>query len=430
MQLETEKIEFKEIATDSIIKTVIAFANTSGGDILVGINDAGQTTPLADVDASYARITNCIRDAIAPDVTMFVRYTFENDGIIRIKVEEGSYKPYYIKSKGLKPSGVYVRQGATSAQASSEQIRQMIKNADGNSFEELRSLEQELTFSACEKIFRNKQIEFAEDKFNILGIRNHAQGLYTNLGLLLSDQCIHSIKVAVFADEQNTVFRDRKEFMGSVFEQMEETFAYLQLCNKNRSVIKGLSRTDYWDYPQDAIRETLINAIIHRDYSFSGSILINVNDKNIECVSIGGLLPGLHMEDIRNGISQLRNLRLADIFHRLNFIESYGTGIRRIFSLYANAEVKPEITIAPNSFKITLPNLNNSKPSQILQQNITPQMQIMLTCISENPNIADDELLQILGIKQSRLYALVNQMRKAGLVELSGRGNSKKYIIV
>ena len=430
MDYETERLEFKEIATNDINKEVVAFANTEGGVVLVGVNKAGELSPLVDIDDTYTRITNSIRDAIAPDVTIFVKYTLENNEVIRIEVGEGSYKPYYLKAKGLKPTGVYIRQGTSSVQASSEQIRQMIKNADGDVFEELRSLEQELTFNLCEKIFGEYKIDFNEEKFNVLGIRNHAQGLYTNLGLLLSDQCAHSIKVAVFTDEQNTIFRDRKEFTGSIFEQMEDAFDYLQLCNQNRSVIDGLSRADYWDYPKDAIREALINAIIHRDYSFSGSILINVNERCIEFISIGGLLPGLLTEDIRNGISQLRNRNLADIFHRMNFIESYGTGIRRIFSFYTDYTQKPEITVTANSFKLVLPNINAISNLSEQTQTITPQMQNMLNYILKDPDITDEELQNALGVKQSRLYILANQMKSAGLIKITGRGESKKYHII
>jgi len=430
MKYETERLEFKKIATDDIIKEVVAFANTEGGVILVGVNKSGQLSPLVDIDDAYTRVTNSIRDAIAPDVTIFVKYTLENNEVIRIEVGEGSYKPYYLKAKGLKPTGVYVRQGTSSVQASPEQVRQMIKNADGDVFEELRSLEQALTFNTCGKIFGEYKIDFSEEKFNVLGIRDHAQGLYTNLGLLLSDQCAHSIKVAVFTDEQNTIFRDRKEFTGSIFEQMEDAYDYLRLCNRNRSVINGLSRTDYWDYPKDAIREALINAIIHRDYSFSGSILININEQYMEFISIGGLLPGLLTEDIRNGISQLRNRKLADIFHRMNLIESYGTGIRRIFSLYADYADKPEIAVTANSFKLVLPNMNAVGNLNEPTQAITPQMQKMLDCISINPDITDKELQDALGVKQSRLYILANQMKSAGLIKITGRGESKKYHII
>jgi len=431
MPHETEKLEFKAVSRDDIYKEVIAFANTDGDTLLIGINDAGEVEGLLDVDDTYTRVTNGIRDAIAPDVTIFVKYTLEDNQIIRIEIGEGSYKPYYLKTKGLKPSGVYVRQGSTSVPASPEQIRQMIKNADGDVYEELRSLEQELSFQYCTDIFKKHDIDFGEDKYNVLGIRNHTQDLYTNLGLLLSEQCAHTIKVAVFADEQNTVFRDRKEFTGSVLEQLEETFTYLQLCNKNESVIDGLTRKDYWDYPKAAIREALLNSITHRDYGFSGSIIINVNDSSMEFISIGGLLPGLSTEDIRSGISQLRNKKLAEVFHRLNFIEAYGTGIRRIFALYGDCPTLPSIDITPNSFKITLPNMNTSK-AQTSDSSVvvTPQMQTVLDYLNEHGLISDEEMLSLLGIKKTRLFELTKQMTGAGLIKVEGRGANKKITLM
>jgi len=433
MTYETEKLEFKITDSDKIYKSVIAFANTEGGMILVGVANSGEIEPLPDIDDVYTRITNGIRDGIAPDVTIFVKYTLENEGIIRIEISEGSYKPYYLKANGLKPSGVYVRQGASSVQASPEKIREMIKYADGDVFEELRSIEQKLTFLSCTNTFKSNGLEFGEGKFKILGIHNKGQGLYTNLGLLLSDQCPYSIKIAVFSDEQNTVFRDRKEFTGSVFTQMDEAFAYLQICNQNRSVIDGLTRTDHWDYPQEAIREALINALIHRDYSYSGPIIINVNEKYIEFISIGGLLPGLLPEDIRSGISQLRNRNLAEIFHRLHFIEAYGTGIRRILSLYTGYEETPDIVITTNSFKITLPNTNYAQERRIAPSVttpvISPQMRTILDCVGKNPRVSDGELQQILGIKRTRLYALISQMKRSGFIDVSGRGKEKIYLI-
>jgi len=430
MPHETEKLEFKSIATDDIYKEVVAFANTDGGTLLIGINETGETAPLADVDDTYTRVTNGIRDAIAPDVTIFVKYTLEDNRIIRIEIGGGAYKPYYLKSKGLKPSGVYIRQGASSVQASPEQIRQMIKNADGDVFEELRSMEQGLTFRYAAFAFAKRDTEFGKDKYNILGIRSHAQKLYTNLGLLLSDQCTHTVKVAVFADEQNTVFRDRKEFTGSVLEQLEETFNYLQLCNKNRSVIDGLARKDYWDYPKDAIREALLNALIHRDYGFSGSIIINVNDTRMEFISIGGLLTGITTEDIRNGISQLRNKKLAEVFHRLNFIEAYGTGIRRIFALYKNCAALPVIDVTKNSFKITLPNMNAVNVEAAASNgDITPQTQRVLDYLQKRREATDGDIQKLLGIKRTRSFTLLKQMSDAGLIKITGRGVNRKIAL-
>ena len=412
MQYENERMEYKSQLTDDIYKEVIAFTNTDGGVIYIGIDDQGNVTGIDNVDETYTRLTNGIRDAIQPDVTMFVRYVLQENKVIRIEVGEGSYKPYYLKGKGLKPAGVYVRQGATSVQASPEQIRQMIKDSDGDVFEEMRTVQQNLTFDEAAVAFKRYKVDFLEDKYIALGLR----------------------KIAVFNDESCTEFRDSKEFGGSIFKQFENSINYLALCNRTASTIKGVIRTDKQDYPEEAIREALLNALVHRDYSFSGSIIINVNDSKMEFISLGGLLPGLSTEDIRLGVSQPRNKKLAEIFHRLRLIESYGTGIRRIFKLYASCPVQPSIEATTNAFRIVLPNMNavsagteiaaESKPAAPV---ITPQMKIVLDYLKEYGEMRDEELQELLHIKKTRAYLLTRQMNEEGLIKVVGRGAEKTY---
>lgn len=437
MQYESERIEYKSRLIDDIFKEVIAFANTDGGVIYIGIDDQGNVTGIDDVDETYTRLTNGIRDAIQPDVTMFVRYVLQDNKVIRIEVGEGSYKPYYLKGKGLKPAGVYVRQGATSVQASPEQIRRMIKESDGDVFEEMRTLRQDLTFEESEAAFKRYKVAFSEEKFIALGLRNIHDDQYTNLALLLSDQCQHTTKIAVFGDTENITFKDAKEFGGSVFKQLDDSYAYLALCNRTASTFKGLERIDKFDYPEEAIREALLNALVHRDYSYSGSIIINVNDVCMEFISIGGLLPGLSAEDIRSGISQPRNRKLAEIFHRLRLIESYGTGIRKIYALYKDCPVQPRIEVTHNTFKLVLPNMNavsaeadreaEGKPAAPV---ITPQMKTVLDYLREYGEMSDEDLQELLNIKKTRAYLLARQMSENGLIEIVGRGTAKKYRLV
>lgn len=421
MNNENERIEYKREFVDDIAKEVIAFANTDGGEIYVGVNDDGTPAPLANTDDTYTRITNCVRDSVAPDVTMFTKYSL-NDGVIKVNVSEGSSKPYYLKSKGLKPSGVYIRQGASSVQASPEQIRQMIKLSDRDSYEEMRSLEQKLTFKSAAETFKKHNIPFSEDKYKALGIVNINDDLFTNLGLIVSDQCSHTIKAAVFADEDNTSFIDHREFGGSVFSQIENTFEYIMLNNKTRSIFSGIDRIDISDYPEAAIREALLNAAAHRDYGFSGSIIVNINSKCIDIISIGGLVPGLAEEDIMNGISQPRNRNLAEMFHRLKYIESYGTGIRKILSLYSDSAVKPSISITPNSFRITLPNRNCGKKAET---DLPMQYKAVIEFLNEHGSMTVEELQELLDIKQTRAFNLYKKMEKEGYVKVNGRGASK-----
>jgi len=429
MTLETENIEFKLKPTDDLYKEVIAFANTDGGVIYIGIDDKGNVIGIDDVDDSLTRITNGIRDAIMPDVTMFIKYSIQENGVVRINVGEGSYKPYYLKAKGLKPSGVFVRQGTSSVPASSEQIRAMIKESDGDVYESMRSMEQSLTFESAREAFSRYNIEFSEAKYRTLGITSQSDGLYTNLALIISDQCSHTTKVAVFADESNTSFRDSKEFGGSVFEQLDKAYAYLRLCNKTTATFEGLERIEKVDYPEEALREALLNALVHRDYSFSGSVIINVNDKEIEFISIGGLLPGLSADDIRSGISQPRNRQLADIFHRLRLIESYGTGIRKIYNLYKDCSEQPRIEVTANTFKIILPNMNlaYAKKSEV---KVTPQMKKILDYIEENGEITDFEIQELLDLKKTRAFTLAKQMQELRLIKAVGRGADKRYVPV
>lgn len=435
MIYESENVEYKSQMLEDIYKEVIAFANTEGGVIYIGIDDQGNLTGIDDVDETYTRLTNGIRDAIQPDVTMFVRYVLQDNTVIRIEVGEGSYKPYYLKAKGLKPTGVYVRQGASSVQASPDQIRSMIKDSDGDVFEEMRTMEQDLTFDESEKAFARYGVEFTEEKYIALGLRNLHDDQYSNLALLLSDQCQHTTKVAVFGDTDNLTFKDAKEFGGSIFKQLDDTYSYLSLCNRTTAVFKGLERIEKSDYPEEALREALLNALVHRDYSFSGSIIINVNDTGMEFISIGGLLPGLSADDIRSGISQPRNRKLAEIFHRLRLIESYGTGIRRIFSLYKDCTVQPKIQVTANTFKLILPNMNATE--QPIQEttpepmpsstSITPQMKIVLDYIAEYGEITDEELQELLNVKKTRAYLIARQMNENGLIKIEGRGIGKKY---
>lgn len=433
MQYESERIEYKSQMIEDLYREVIAFANSNGGVIYIGIDDQGNLTGIDNVDETYTRITNGIRDAIAPDVTMFVRYILQDNKVIQIEVGEGSYKPYYLKSKGMKPNGVYVRHGASSVQASPDQIRKMIKESDGDNFEASRCMEQELTFHAAETAFKQYGVEFSVEKYRALGITKN--DVFTNLALLLSDQCHHTIKVAVFKDEFCTEFRDSKEFGGSVFKQFEDVVNYLALCNKTVSTIKGLVRTDKQDYPEEVIREALLNALVHRDYSFSGSIIINVNDSKMEFISLGGLLPGLSTEDIRIGISQPRNKKLAEVFHRLRLIESYGTGIRRIFKLYENCPVQPSIEATTNAFRIVLPNMNatdtanEDTPATTGKSTaaIPPQVKTVMDYLAKYDEMTDEDLQELLNIKKTRAYQLARQMHENELIDIIGRGASKKY---
>lgn len=266
-----------------------------------------------------------------------------------------------------------------------------------------------------------------------MGIYDVERQLFTNLGLLASDQCTHTVKIAVFSDSENAVFLDRREFAGSVFTQLRQAFEYIMLNNRTVSTIQALDRYDMSDYPEEALREALINALMHRDYSFSGSIIININARQMEFISLGGLVSALNREDILNGISLSRNPRLSQLFFRLKHSEAYGTGLRRIFALYRDCPQQMSISVTENTFRLTLPNMNYAHEtvddvSEPAPRYVTEQMQTVLDHLSVHREAGEDALMELLNVKRTRTYLITRQMVDMGLLTIIGRGKHKKYV--
>ncbi|MDV0447646.1 hypothetical protein MsAg5_15560 [Methanosarcinaceae archaeon Ag5] len=358
---ENVTTEFKQEYSEEIKKCVVAFANTSGGVLYVGIDDKGNAIGLKDLDETMLQVSNAVRDSIKPDVTLFTNYEIESiDGVdvVKVTVQKGTASPYYLSGKGIRPEGIFIRQGASNVPATDTAILKMIKETDGEKYEDVRSLNQNLTFSDAEKEFKIRNIPFETTQKKTLKLMN-PDGIYTNLGLLLSDQCPFTVKAAYFQGTEKTVFKNRKEFSGSLFRQLNDVYDFIDWYNQTRAEIHGLYRVDNRDYPEEAVREALLNALIHRDYSVSGThVFVNIYDDRIEVISIGGLATGISQDDILMGVSICRNENLANVFYRLSLIEAYGTGMIKIMKNYGKYTVKPMVEITSNVFKITLPNMN------------------------------------------------------------------------
>lgn len=328
-------------------------------------------------EVSFLYPTNPLKnmhDAIKPDLTMFLHYeTLEEDGkkVVAVSIQRGTERPYYIAKKGLRPEGVYVRQGYSSVPATDPAIRQMIKETDGDHFEEMRSLNQELTFEAAQKEFELRDIEFGSQQMQTLKMIDK-EGIYSNLGLLLSDQCVHTIKVAVFQGKDQEVFKDRIEF-----------------------------------------------------------------------VSVGGLVPGMELEDIMVGLSVCRNQNLTNVFYCLKLIEAYGTGMRKIIKAYKTQEAQPVIESTKNAFKIILPNINmESEEKKILSEQITLNKQLeekteklqnreseILEYIKMNGEITREDAEELLGISASTTLRILKKMVEDGILLKQGKARNAKYIL-
>lgn len=439
MFTENKTTEFKREYIDDIKNTIVAFANCDGGTLYIGVNDDGTVRGVNNVDDTMLRVTNAVRNAVRPDITMFVEChndVMDDKPIVYVTVQRGTARPYYLQGKGIRPEGVYVRQGASTVPATEAAILNMIKETSGDSYETARSLNQHLTFNKAADFFKKRKVEFGKNQMRTLHLIGE-DDMYTNLAFLLSDQCTHMIKLAVFEGSRKTIFKDRRELSGSLLEQLEEAFDYIDRYNRTRAEFAGLDRLDMRDYPPEAIREALLNSIVHRDYSFSSATLISIFEDRIEFVTIGGLVKGITLDDIKLGVSVLRNQHLANIFYRLRLIEAYGTGILKINECYDDYAVKPMIETTNNAFKITLPNTNFHAEDKDLDTPKTDsftsaakkeeRMNAVLKLCRSKGSIVRSDVEMALGVSQSTAILLLRELTDGGILIKKGKTKNLRY---
>ena len=444
---ESETAELKEKLTDDLIKEIIAFLNSYlGGTIYIGVDNNENIKKISnqEKDLIESKIINWIRDeAIYPNCSEFVSIKYNIDDLVEVKIKSGNNKPYYIKEKGPKPSGVYIRYGRNKSQASYEEITRMIMESTHTFYESLISPIQELTFNTLKFKFEEKKLNFDEFKMTTSGFI--IDNKYTNLAYILSDQYDVETKVGVYIGLDRVTFKSKKEFSGSIIKQIDRTLEYYELCNETRIIIDGSPmRKEYKSYHDLAIREAILNCYCHRDYSRSSNIKIEFFDDRCEIISPGGFYGGLTLEDALNGIQSFRNKYLVMLLHKLGYIENYSSGLNRIFKEYKDNEIKPVITTSLNMFKVTLPNMNykfDEHQVKSLNENInipyfgtqygtqygTQRLENQIKeLININPKITRKEMSKILNISVRTLQRKLNEYEN---IEYVGSGKSGYWII-
>ena len=226
---------------------------------------------------------------------------------------------------------------------------------------------------------------------------------------------------------------------------MNEVYDFIDFHNQTRATIRKLLRTDVRDYPQIAVREALLNLLVHREYSFSASALISIFTDRIEFVSIGGLVPGIDLEDIMVGISVCRNQNLANVFYRLQLIEAYGTGISKIMKAYEGMKEKPLIETTKNAFKIILPNVNakyETGETSLLKEApavsfdvraekvLSDREEKVLEYAISHGAITRNDVTKLLDVSVSTASRVIRELVKSNLLKQSGKARNTRYTIV
>lgn len=299
----------------------------------------------------------------------------------------------------------------------------MIENCN-TYFEELRCSNQKLTFTVLQKAFSDRNILLDDVQLKKLKLIR-SEGDFSNVAMLLSDQNPSTLKIVVFQGKDTSVISNRAEFSGSLLQQLTKVYDYIDGYNTTDLRFKGLEQIEVRNYPIDAIKEALCNAIVHRDYSYDAPILINIFNNHIEFVSVGGLVNNISYGDIMLGISIQRNKALADVFYKLKLIEACGIGISKIMDSYSGHLEQPKIEVSDNAFKLSLPNINKS--NMIVDNELTERELKVIQLLETENSINRKKVQEVLFLSQTVAITLLHNMVEKGIFCIVGEGRNTRY---
>ena len=373
--VESKNVEYKITLPDKsekYMKTIVAFANTQGGKLIVGIDD--KTHEIVGVANEILfqlmdGIANAISDSCMPQIIPDIEpQTIDGKTVIIVSVEAGKNRPYYLKSKG-KENGTYIRVAGTSRQAFPEKIRELEMEGARISWDELTCVGYPVSKEATEKLcsnienFREKagMTEHSVKKEQLINWKilkqSEGQLLATNAYALLTSDYFPFSKTqcAVFKGTDRAVFLDKREFTGPIYTQIEEAVDFVLRNIRLGATIDGLVRKEKYELPPEAIREMIINAHCHRNLLDESCIQVAVYDDRLEVTSPGGLYNGLTYEEVMNGHSKIRNKAIANIFSQMGLVEAWGSGIKRIFNAAKEYDLpEPQFQEFDNMFRVEL----------------------------------------------------------------------------
>lgn len=414
---ENKRLEYKEnMESGTFLKTISAYANYGGGKIIFGIADDGTVKGISKPEEACLNLENKINDSIKP----VPEYSIEigEDSTIILSVCEGPYKPYLYKGKA------YKRYDSAATEVDRLEYGRLILEGQNQSYEELPSSMQELTFDRLEEELKESLgiTSLNEDILKTLELYSEKRG-FNNAAALLADRNqfpgIDMIRFGSSIDE----IMDRATFEHmSVLAQLSSCIEMFQTYYQYEK-IEGVERKQIDKIPEKAFREAIANALVHRAWDVRASIKISMFEDRIEISSPGGLPAGIGREEYLNGqISVLRNPILGNVFFRLKYIEKFGTGIMRINRSYSNALEKPSYQIFENSIQVVLPVIASD-------EKLSEKDKKILDIIRDKGTVSRSEIEKLAGIGKDSTIRSLNLLLKKHIIEKTGAGRGVKYHI-
>ena len=413
---ENKTTEFKENITNSFLKTVSAYANYDGGDILFGVDDSGSTVGIEDTKQKCLDIENKINDSIEPRPEYDLQI---EKNIIRLKVYPGYYKPYLYNAKA------YKRNNTSTVPVDNVELKRLILEGSNTYFEQQEyTHSSKLTFDILEEHLKEqlKIKKLSDDILKTLDLYTSNNKCNNAAALVADTNTFNGIDIVRFGDNIDTIM-DRNQMSNiSILKEFDDAIDFYKRYYQYEEV-SGKERIDKELVPETAYREAIANALVHRTWDVDEYIKVAMYQDRIEIVSPGGLPARLTKEEYLSGnISIIRNPIISNIFFRLHYIEMFGTGIRRIREAYKDHEEDADFEISDNHIKVILPVIGR-------KLDITNDEKKILNILKSDGKLSSGEIIQRLEYSKAKTLRILKELSSKKYIKVSGNGRGTKYSI-
>lgn len=421
--IEDVRNEFKVKLTDKFEEEVISFLNTNGGNIYLGINDKGEIVGVnGNIDLLQRTIKDRIKDNIMPstlglyDVIVLEK---DNKKYIKVIIARGNERPYYLKGMGMTPDSCFIRVGSSIQSMSNEMINNEFSKRTRNSLKNIASPKQDLTFSQLKIYYEEKGYNINNNFLRQLDLYTD-DGKYNYNAYLLADNNTISIRFGKYQGINSVNLIENEDFGNcSIIKATKNILNKLEIENKTFTKIEYPERKEIKMYDYIAVREAVVNAIVHNDWSNEYAPKFEMFSDRLVISSNGGIQDNTTKEEFLEGFSLPKNKELMKVFNDLDLVEQMGTGIIRILQSYD----KNSFEFFPNFIRVTFPfNENKFKPKKIelKNNNLTEIQKSIIGLMLDSPTIKQETLSRLLGVNIRTIQRNIKTLIEMGVIERTG----------
>jgi len=425
--IETNRIEYKSKLTDNLEKEIVAFLNyEDGGIVYIGIDATSKVVGVANCDEVQLKIKDKLKHNIEPScLGLFDVIVEEKESkkIIKIIVASGSENPYYIKKYGMSSKGCFLRLGSASEPMSTSMIENLFARRTRNSLGKILSNRQDLTFEQLKIYYEAKGLQLNEKFASNLELLT-PEGKYNYVAYLMADSNGTSIKVAKYRGLNKIHLIENNEYgYCSLIKATKSVLDKLELENKTKALITSKERLEQRLWNPIALREAVINAIVHNDYTNELPPVFEIYDDRLEITSAGGLSVIKNEEHFFQGYSTPVNREIMRIYKDLEMVEHLGSGMNRILSFYSKEDfiiqdIFLRIVFHSNHNEIIAPEKTTQETTQETKK-VSTKEKVLLE-LKEDGSLTREDLAQLVGVSANAIKQHLSNLKEENKIKRVG----------